>query len=573
MALSGAERARRYREKKKAAGLHELIKKQDRKRKRIARSKMSLAKLKQLRLRQQTNLHKFRSKSKLSSTLPSPPDSSFRTKQSKSKALNRILNVLPANKGKQFELIKEIATNLKIIEPEKKFERTQKSLSTDVKQQIYDYYFRDDISYQAPGKRDSITIKENGVKKKLQKRYLLYSLNEIYQMFAEENPQVQISCSSFKNLRPCNVLYKSATPHNLCLCIYHENVSLLLHAIDEHIHGIKSIDLNLFIKLLVCNDSQELCMFSNCNQCSNNFKISIQDKIINPSAIIKWSLWSTSNEGRTVKTDYEGTVQNCVNILKTKINPFLFHVFIKRQQSNYFEMSKKNVTDEKCVLQVDYSENFSIIEQNEIHSAHWSRKQLSIFTAYVWSQSKTYPLVIVSDDSSHDKFTVGKCLEHLFTRLKILLPSMKELIIFSDGSASQFKQRFLFKNLTYLANQFSLKLSWNFFASHHGKGNLGVVDGIGGSSKRTVYQDVMSGKRCRNAKDFLHLIEQKNSLIIIDELSPDEIELGRDELGLVFNQVKAVPNIQKVHSINVIDIDKIECKIYSNSDKKTTVNF
>ncbi|CAF1431743.1 unnamed protein product, partial [Adineta steineri] len=80
----------------------------------------------------------------------------------------------------------------------------------------------------------------------------------------------------------------------------------------------------------------------------------------------------------------------------------------------------------------------------------------------------------------------------------------------------------------------------------------------------------MSGKRCRNAKDFLHLIEQKNSLIIIDELSPDEIELGRDELGLVFNQVKAVPNIQKVHSINVIDIDKIECKIYSNSDKKTT---
>ncbi|CAF3985084.1 unnamed protein product [Rotaria sp. Silwood2] len=470
MALSGTERVRRFREKKKAAGLHELIKQQDCERKRLARSKMPPAKLKKLRVRQQTNLRKFRSKSKLNPTRPSPPESSFRTKQSKSKALNRILNALPANKDKQFELIKEIAANLNIIKLEKKFERNQQSLSTDVKQQVYDFYFRDDISYQAPGKRDSITIRENGEKKKLQKRYLLYSLNEVYQLFAEENPQVVISCSSFKKLRPCNVLYKSATPHNLCLCIHHENISLLLQAIDEHIHGIKSIDLNSFIKLLVCDDSQELCMFSNCSQCSNNFKMKIQDQMIDPFVIIKWSLWSTSKEGRTVKIDYEGTVQNCIHILQTKINRFLFHVFIKRQQSNFFEMLKKDVTDEKCLLQVDYAENYSIIEQNEIQSAHWSRKQLSIFTAHVWSQSKTYPLVIISDDSSHDKYTVAKCLEHLFKHLKILLPSMKELIIFSDGSACQFKQRFLFKNLTYLADQFSLKLSWNFFASHHGKG-------------------------------------------------------------------------------------------------------
>ncbi|CAF1437694.1 unnamed protein product [Rotaria sordida] len=531
MALSGAERARRCREKKKAAGLHELIKQQDCERKRLARSKMPPAKLKKLRLRQQTNLRKFRSKSKLNPTRPSPPESSFRTKQSKSKALNRILNALPANKDKQFELIKEIAANLNIVKLEKKFERNQQSLSTDVKQRVYDYYFRDDISYQAPGKRDSITIRENGEKKKLQKRYLLYSLNEVYQLFAEENPQAVISCSSFKNLRPCNVLYKSATPHNLCLCIYHENISLLLQAIDERIHGIKSIDLNSFIKLLVCDDSQELCMFSNCSQCSNNFKMKIQDQMIDQFVIIKWSLWSTSKEGRTVKIDYEGTVQNCINILQTKINPFLFHVFIKRQQSNFFEMLKKDVTDKKCLLQVDYAENYSIIEQNEIQSAHWSRKQLSIFTAHVWSQSKTYPLAIISDDSSHDKYTVAKCLEHLFNRLKVLLPSMKELIIFSD------------------------------------------VDGIGGSVKRMVYQDVLVGKRCRNANDFLHLIEQKNTSFVIDELSPDEIEHGRDGLGLIFNQVKAVPNIQKVHSMTVIDIHKIECKIYSYSDKKTIVNF
>lgn len=121
-------------------------------------------------------------------------------------------------------------------------------------------------------------------------------------------------------------------------------------------------------------------------------------------------------------------------------------------------------------MQVDCSENFALVEQNEIQSAHWSRKQISLFTAYIWTQSNNYPFVIVSDDPSHDKFTVSKCLEHIFTRLKLLLPSLNELIIFSDGSASQFKQRYLFKNLTFLAKQFSIGLSWNFFASNHGKG-------------------------------------------------------------------------------------------------------
>ncbi|CAF1337959.1 unnamed protein product [Rotaria sp. Silwood1] len=109
-------------------------------------------------------------------------------------------------------------------------------------------------------------------------------------------------------------------------------------------------------------------------------------------------------------------------------------------------------------------------KRKQIQSVHWSRKQLSLFTAHVWTNSTTYPLVIVSKDISHNKYTVATCLERILTRLQILIPSLDELIIFSDGSSSQFKQRFLFKNLSYLANKFDITLSWNFFASNHGKG-------------------------------------------------------------------------------------------------------
>lgn len=120
MALSGAERARRCREKKKAAGLGKLMKQRNRKRKRFARSRMSSIELKAFRLCQQTNLRKFRSKAKPNPILPSPSTSSFSTKQSKAKALKRILNVLPVNKDKQVELIQQIAEDLQIVKLEKK---------------------------------------------------------------------------------------------------------------------------------------------------------------------------------------------------------------------------------------------------------------------------------------------------------------------------------------------------------------------------------------------------------------------------------------------------------------------
>ena len=95
--------------------------------------------------------------------------------------------------------------------------------------------------------------------------------------------------------------------------------------------NLKSIVLNEFIKLLVCDDTQELCMFSNCKQCSFNFKRKIEEKTIDRSETIKWSQWTISDENRTVKIEYEGTVESCVKVLNGKVNQFLFHVFVKRQ--------------------------------------------------------------------------------------------------------------------------------------------------------------------------------------------------------------------------------------------------
>ena len=100
-----------------------------------------------------------------------------------------------------------------------------------------------------------------------------------------------------------------------------------------------------------------------------------------------------------------------------------------------------------------------------------------------------------------------------------------------------------------------------------------VVDGIGGSVKRMVYQDVMAGKQCHNASDFVALIRDKKTSIIVDELLISDIEAAHAYLTSLFQDVKAVPSIQKVHSMTVVDVDEINCKIYSNSVKTTVVHF
>ena len=88
-----------------------------------------------------------------------------------------------------------------------------------------------------------------------------------------------------------------------------------------------------------------------------------------------------------------------------------------------------------------------------------------------------------------------------------------------------------------------------------------------------VHQDVMIGKRCRSANDFVKIIQDKHTPIIIDELLVSEIENSYKTLSSLFNDVKPVPNIQKIHSMSVLDVNEIECKIYSNSTKATVVYF
>ena len=68
--------------------------------------------------------------------------------------------------------------------------------------------------------------------------------------------------------------------------------------------------------------------------------------------------------------------------------------------------------------------------------------------------------------------------------------SYKNIKIWSDGCAAQFRSKFVF----YLVAETLLptkNISWNYNEPHHGKGPM---DGLGGTLKRKVFNAVKSGK-------------------------------------------------------------------------------
>lgn len=72
---------------------------------------------------------------------------------------------------------------------------------------------------------------------------------------------------------------------------------------------------------------------------------------------------------------------------------------------------------------------------------------------------------------------------------------------FSDGAASQFKQRFILSSLNHIKSANNLEnLGWIFFASSNSQG---AVDGVGGSVKKLVWQFVEARKETvANAAEF-----------------------------------------------------------------------
>lgn len=81
---------------------------------------------------------------------------SYKRPQSLGKAVNRIKKLLPESPSKKQAVVRQLVLEYPNLILTKNPRKCKSKLSDEVKQTVKDFFTRDDISYQAPGKRLSL---------------------------------------------------------------------------------------------------------------------------------------------------------------------------------------------------------------------------------------------------------------------------------------------------------------------------------------------------------------------------------------------------------------------------------
>lgn len=474
---------------------------------------------------------------------------SYKCTNTLKKAVVKAKKALPQSPSKQkavlWHMVKDIWPQMaEFIEKPKTIRST--ATTEEVKIKVKAFYEKDDISRCSPNRKDTMSVKDlpSGKRIHVCKRHLMMTIGEAYSLFVLENPDIKLSKSKFFEYRPLYVRPINEMPHNTCVCIHHANYNLMIEALSNTVPTVPDSS-SEFLKKITCDVSNEQCMTGECGKC---YLISdILPLTLDTTLAVTWKQWQ-SVENRFQIIESVGTVSDLLKELDSKTPKFKLHVFVKNEQSNYFATKIKESTQEEVVLQIDFAENFAILNQDEIQSAHWRHHQVTLFTGCAWAKQgeEKHSYVIVSNELNHDKYSVWLFIKKIIDDLKTRFENLKKITIYSDGCAGQFKNRFILSTLCYSVLDWGVELSWSFFASGHGKG---AVDGIGAIVKRALWSAIMTRKAAiKNSWDcYEYLVSKDINRIHVIFAAIDDIKVNQKNLDGRWQHIKPIPYIQRHH--------------------------
>ncbi|CAF1540342.1 unnamed protein product [Adineta ricciae] len=395
-------------------------------------------------------------------------------------------------------------------------QRGNRPLDNQTKLAVHNYYNSDEVSRETSYKKQVIHPPPSRVPIPL--RFLHLTIGETFQKFKIQYPDVPIKKSKFYELRPAWV--KERTPHDSCLCMFHENANLLLQAIS------KSLDRLITIKTLleqtICSSPSEQCYYRQCDGCrtikasdilSNGIDVEVQDEC-------SWSIW------KKVQLRYEllhvtGAFQALLGEIDSLWSNFITHTFNTSQQRDYIAMIKElSSFSTYAIVQLDFAQNFSFVIQREIQSGYYCRQQATIFTVYIRIGDEHRNMVIISNYLAHDTRFVYSAQKIIIEFLKKEYRTILKVNYVSDGATGHFKNRYNMHNLAHHYQDFHLVASWTFSSTGHGKG---PCDGLGAVIKFTATHYLLRGGpqvSFASPEDFYNWCFQRNDRMVIAKPRP-----------------------------------------------------
>ncbi|CAF2174414.1 unnamed protein product [Rotaria magnacalcarata] len=474
--------------------------------------------------------------------------------------------------------------------------RLGKRLPNEVAEQVIQFYHSPEMSRVMPGLKDCISVKRSDGSREIKQKYLiLCNLKEAYQSFKEKHPALKIGFSKFAELRPKEcVLPGSSGTHSVCICTKHQNVKLMMAAIEkvfkyvnyqEHVqfplsaessmlHDTLQLDTSYIchyshcLALLQCNPPQESCFLGKCTNCPEKKSFTdLLTAVFDRTGLdeIEFRQWISTDRStlETLKMSADEFIEN----FSEKLLSLRHHDFIAKMQMAFLQQKKQELGVGEFLVIGDFAENYSFIVQDAVQSFHWNNCQATLHPFVVYYREdndlKHKSFVAISDCNQHDTTAVHLFQERLMEFLKSF-NHITKVFYFSDGCAAQYKNRKNFKNLCFHEEDFGVKAEWHFFATSHGKG---PCDGIGGTVKRLAarasLQRVGSVEPILNPLALYRFAVEALPNIAFTFTTSEEHEAHRLKLELRFNDTRSIPGTQKVHCIRPISKEFVEVFAYS----------
>lgn len=543
---TNAERCKRYREKNK-----EEYRINDALRKKQKRTVLkTLDKVKYEEQKKKDRERKRLSKLKKSQATPSSATSALEATEAassspfsnsavKSRTVKRVEKCRPQSPRRKTEVIKSLASKFNVkVKFGEKSGRKKNLLSEEEQQWVLNFLDRADISYTTPGRRDNVYIGVfNKVKKYAQKRYLLWKIRDIFDIIngskIMENVEIETYESKFGKKITFRQLYdmfkknkqyifNKKIPQWSCLCEICENATFLVNGMNKKLFPECRLPetVNELVAKFSCSTDDENCMNTRCNECKStgimltNFNIESQTDTDDASSeepvdderndseefekdYVRYYEWARGDDNKLMKMMSSKSAENSIGLLDTTIQVLKRHLYVKRVQCKFYDDFKKNLGKNDLLVHVDYSESYENKQQREIQSAYFGHTTFSIFTACCYLRNNEDKVIcesvtITSELPDHSRAAAITCVLKVIEHMREIhnhLPLKINAMVWSDGCASQFRSRYVFKLLSGIDS--SINLTWCYNERHHGKGPM---DGVGGTLKNSIYRDVMSGK-------------------------------------------------------------------------------
>lgn len=438
---------------------------------------------------------------------------------------------------------------------------------------VTSFYNCDDVSRVMPGIKDTVSMKINGEKQKVQKRLLLMSLKELYVLFKKEHADSKVCFSVFARLRPKNtILPGQSGTHCVCVCTIHQNVKMMLDAINIReltaSHDKKLNNYKDCLSYIVCPNPTDDCFLHGCEHCPgiDNFGDHLRNLLVeNSTTQVKYAIWTEADRSTlvTFTEDVDDFIENLCHRLKV-LRP---HSYIAKKQSEFIKLRRNNLSKGEVMVCFDFSENFAYIAQDAAQSFHYNNDQCTVFPVIYYYRDDSAIVheccIFLSDSTKHDTAAVYTILTQLVPHIQKNVRKVTKIIYISDGAKQHFKNRYQMTNLQHHKEDFGIEAEWHFTPTAHGKSGY---DGLAACFKREARRASLKAnpiKAILNAEALYSWAKNYFTDVKIFRFSKIEHGKMQRRLNTRFEKAQGLIGISNNHSFKIMKNGAIDMQRYS----------